>query len=68
LKHKDSPRTQRRHIRADRQLQELLGADSYFEKAVVAATRPNGSLNRAKMLRIMEDRAVFLLAQLPEDP
>jgi hypothetical protein len=63
-----SRRPQARQIRAmtlDRKLQEHLGADEHFTKAVMAASRPNGSLNVAKLLRIMERRAAMLLAELP---
>jgi hypothetical protein len=49
----------------DRKLQEHLGADEHFTKAVMAASRPNGSLNVAKLLRIMERRAAMLLVELP---
>lgn len=58
--------TQTRWIRAmilDRKLQEYLGADEHFTKAVMLATRPNGSLNVAKLLRVMEDRAAMIAAR-----
>ncbi len=57
-----SPRTRARFDRAmrlDHWLREL-GDEGYIEQAITAATRPNGSLNFAKVLAIMEMRAAFL--------
>jgi hypothetical protein len=53
-------------MRLDQWLREQLGDAGYFEQAITAATRPNGSVNFAKALRAMETHALFVVASLPE--
>jgi hypothetical protein len=50
-----SARTQARHILTLKldQMLKVIGAEGGIEQAIAAATRPNGSLNVAKMLRLM---------------
>jgi hypothetical protein len=60
-----SPRTEARFDRAwrlDRWLQHEFGAEPYLDEAIKAATRPNGSLNFAKVLDIIERRGIHLVS------
>lgn len=64
-----SARTQARWARAlwlDQELCRLLSVEPFYEEAARMATRPNGSLNFAKLQELMEDRAAMLIARLPE--